>query len=765
MDTPELKDPYTWTPAFVRSHRAQCLPRIREVNQLVITAVQGGEYVRAAVLAECVAEGLYTMDKALPEDYRPFVFSYAVIRGILALNVDPIDTCEGMGFSMVDSQGRMANLRELNRKSGNQFSRQSMAINFFKYAHSIAQTPRAKQEMAEAIRSLERGEDCDDITPEDALFFLRDLDDRLARAIAGDRTANRSRASARKKGRRPVDFDDWMEMNDWDEEDLAIALKRVKLRRNLYGVLLLVPGLGILLLPFWLRALWLTRALRSRDIDVGFRFFENVVAALLGLPTLFIYPIVMGWIIRWSNWGMGLEDPRGSVLNTLFWGSIALFLLWRLAASIGPIPFVAGAVLLVLFLVIRLCKRLGSPVPALVFGGLSVVALVALLAFGRADIAAIPRGADLSGWLSTLPERVLNRQSGGESDAPDQAAMARAMLEVLDQAMVDHDFGEAGLADVDGDGAKELLVACEPYALLYSWQDGQLTVKEVGALAGGYFLWYLCQDTETGQHGLQFECGGGGDFDGGDTTYYYSSHQACVGERRYFDDNGAVSGEFYYIEGHEVPRVDYLSARKQHRTLGIFPTESWYERGVQTTVTRAELEAVRDGGTLQDISDEGLLALARTAVYALPSMYFSLDTGGMIPQDRYDSIVVNMGHDGFGQVHAYRALDCATAEEVEAAVRDAWHQAVSRRYPVDYEAHVIEYTGQAGDYNAGDLLRYNGAIYVVENYGLGDGGSERAVDRMISRTTDEAVFQVYDDFGEYSISLIYEDGIWKYGNW
>ena len=78
---------------------------------------------------------------------------------------------------------------------------------------------------------------------------------------------------------------------------------------------------------------------------------------------------------------------------------------------------------------------------------------------------------------------------------------------------------------------------------------------------------------------------------------------------------------------------------------------------------------------------------------------------------------------------------------------------------------MIEYTGQAGDYNAGDLLRYNGAIYVVENYGLGDGGSERAVDRMISRTTDEAVFQVYDDFGEYSISLIYEDGIWKYGNW
>lgn len=758
MDMPELKDPYTWTPAFVKSHRTQCLPRLREVNQLVITSIQRGEYVKAAALVECMVEGLYTMEKALSDNYRSFIFGYSAVQGILALNVDPFDTFEAMGYSLVNGQGRTMDTKEMNRKYGDKITRRSTAIDYFKNARDFARTPGAKQGMTEIIRSLEQGEDCEDATPEEALHLLRDLDGKLAKAIAGGRAVH---TPVRKRHGKAIDFDDWMEMNGWDEETLELAIKKVKLRRNIYGVLLFVPALGILLLPFWLRAVWLTRAMRTRDIGVKFSFLENAVLVVLGLPTLFIYPIIMGWVVRWSSWGMGLGDIRGFVLNTLFWGSILLLLLWQLA---GPILFIVCAVLLVAFLLIRWCRQVGSFVPALAFGGLSVVALAAFLALSSSvDMSVGTRGTDFPSWLSSFPRKAFENQNDGEPEGPDQAAMAQAMLDVLDQAMANNDFGEAGLADVDGDGVKELLVACEPSALLYSWQEGQLAEQEVGGLAGGYFFWSLCQDTATGERGLQFESIGGGDFNGSDTTYYYPSHETHIGERTYYDDSSSVSMEYYHIDGYEVTEADYQTAREQNRTLEALPTNGWYERGVQTTVIRAELEVIRDGKTLRDISDEGLLALARIAVYDLPDMFFSLDTGSIIPQDRSDYIVVAMGHDDFGEVHAYRVLDCTTAAEVESLVHDIWHQKVSRRYPVNYEAHVIEYTGQAGDYVCGDLLRYNGALYVVENYGMGDGGVESVVDRMISRTADEAVFQAHSDYDMYSISLIYEDGVWKYG--
>lgn len=764
---PELKDPYTWTPDFVKSNRTQCLPRLRELNQLAIASIQRNEYVRASALVECMVEGLATMHKALPNNYRSFIFGYSVVQGILALNVDPFDTFEAMGGSLVGSQGQTINIRKLNRESGNKITRRSTAIEYFKNARDFAQTSGAKQGMSKTIRSLERGENCEDLTPKEALFYLRDLDGKLSKAIKEGGAVNQSHASVRtsirKRKGQPIDFDDWMEMNGWDEDDLEVAIKQVKLRRNIYSVLLLVPGLGIFLMPFWLRAVWLTRAMCSRDIDVGFRFFENVVLFIFGLPTLFIYPIIMGWVIRWSNWGMGLKDPRGFVLNTIFWGGILLLLLWQMVYSIGLIPFILCAVFLAVFLVIYWCRRLGSPVPALVVGGLSVVALTCFLVFGRADISLETSGRGFSGWLSSLHGKIFGNQSSTVSNSTDQAAIAQAMLDVLDQAMSNNDYGEVGLADVDGDGIKELLVACEPIALLYSWQDGQLTSKEVGVLAGGYILWYLCQDSVTGEYGLQCENIGGGDFGGGDTTYYYLSREVRVGERTYYDDGGVASEEHYYIDDDEVTKEDYQTVRKQNRTLEALSTNSWYERGVQTTVIRAELEIMRDGGTLQDISDEGLLALARIAVYDLSDMSFSLDTGSIIPQDSSDYIVVNMGHDGFGEVRAYRALDCKTAAEVESLVYDIWHKKVSRRYPVNYEARIIEYIGQAGDYYVGDLLQYNDAIYVVENYGLGDGGPECIVDRMISRTADEAVFQVHSDYGEYTLSLIYEDEIWKYG--
>lgn len=374
------------------------------------------------------------------------------------------------------------------------------------------------------------------------------------------------------------------------------------------------------------------------------------------------------------------------------------------------------------------------------------------------------------GWDGVSGTVIVNTSRTYEAEeaptAVSQTAMAQAMLDVLDSGTVN----DACLADVDGDGVKELITQGELYACLYSWQSGQLTSKELGVLAGGYCLWYLCQDTVTGERGIQFEIVGGGDFGGGDTTYYYPSHETRIGDRTYFNDEGVTTGEYYYIGDYEnaVTKADYLAVRGQNRTLEELFTGSWYDQEAQVAAVRAELEVMRDGKTLRDISNEGLLALARIAVAEIPSMHFSLATGSLIPQDMNDSISVNLWGD-FGEVRAYRVLDCTTAAEVEAAVDRVWHQKFSRRYPLDYTANVIEYTGQAGNYVCGDILRYNGALYVVENYGMGDGGLAWTIDWLISRTADEAVFHGHDyweELGEeITLSLVYEDGIWKYTEW
>ena len=106
-------------------------------------------------------------------------------------------------------------------------------------------------------------------------------------------------------------------MNGWDEEDLEWAYRRVKRRRNIYGILLLIPPLGILLLPFWLRAVYLTKVIYYRDMDVDFNKPTYFVLFCYGLPSLFIYPMIMGAIVSWSSWGMGLGSKRARVLNIL----------------------------------------------------------------------------------------------------------------------------------------------------------------------------------------------------------------------------------------------------------------------------------------------------------------------------------------------------------------------------------------------------------------------------------------------------------------
>ena len=61
-------------------------------------------------------------------------------------------------------------------------------------------------------------------------------------------------------------------------------------------------------------------------------------------------------------------------------------------------------------------------------------------------------------------------------------------------------------------------------------------------------------------------------------------------------------------------------------------------------------------------------------------------------------------------------------------------------------------------------MEQDGAVYRIENYGLGDRGGYATIDRMVSRTADEAVFTGHwDNDSPFRISLVFEDGIWKYG--
>lgn len=155
------------------------------------------------------------------------------------------------------------------------------------------------------------------------LCFKRELD--LGEKVPVDFTKGpdrgRSGGSARPargpRRKNCPDFDQWMAENDYDEEDLEWMCRRVRRRKNVYGVLMLFPPLGVVLLPFWLRAVYLTRVFSSRDFGVDFNWFHKLVTVVYGLPTVYIYPMVMGFIVRWSEWGMGLRTARARALSVI----------------------------------------------------------------------------------------------------------------------------------------------------------------------------------------------------------------------------------------------------------------------------------------------------------------------------------------------------------------------------------------------------------------------------------------------------------------
>lgn len=122
-------------------------------------------------------------------------------------------------------------------------------------------------------------------------------------------------------------FDVWLQENGWDDETLEWAYRRVKLRRNIYGVLTLVTPLGLILFPFWARAMFLTKVFKNRSWSVDWNIAAKLILGLYTIATLFVYMFVMGRIITWTNWGMGLKDKRAYIPTAILAVAAAVWLL------------------------------------------------------------------------------------------------------------------------------------------------------------------------------------------------------------------------------------------------------------------------------------------------------------------------------------------------------------------------------------------------------------------------------------------------------
>lgn len=280
-------DPNTWTKQYVASHRKECLSFLQETSLLIIRYIRQGNYKAAVAGLDRILNGMITMQNSKCGNYYPFLYTFSMVEGILLAS---------MGSPYIKN-----------------------AIKVFEDARDFAQTPKAKQSMDAALLPLKAGKPID-LTPDDAIWFLEQTDSKFSDAISDPNALNRrpsqpsdsSRPSISSSPMEPK-FKKWMDDSDFDEDDLDWLYRRVKFRRNLYGILLLFPPLGILICPFWMRALFLTKAIRFHSFDVKPTFLAYGVFFLYSAPTLFIYPIIMAQIIIWTNWGMGLGDRRALI--------------------------------------------------------------------------------------------------------------------------------------------------------------------------------------------------------------------------------------------------------------------------------------------------------------------------------------------------------------------------------------------------------------------------------------------------------------------
>lgn len=428
-------DPRTWNKKHAVQNRKECLFCLQETNMAVVDFIKEKKPTAAIIGLDRLMSGLALMSERKDfGDVMPYLSAISCVKGeVMAFTSLEDLVREAENYNDKSPQERAEGLRKEYQKD---------AITALEDARDYSRSSEVKDYVTPIISALKAGApprqvqqqyapeypwDLPDVLLEiDLHYFIPEINKCVSTDLSASRSKPASSGGASSRPTRPAsdarapakgkgggrrfkgkaeNFDEWMEMNELSEEDLEWIYKRVKLRRNIYGVLSFCTPLGIGLLPFWFVAVQFTKIIRTRDLDAQPNFLCKVIFGLYSLGLLLL-PIPFVWFIGWSKWGMGLGTRASQVMNTLFWGGILLMILWQMASSIGPIPFIAGGGLLIVFLVVRWCRRIGSIVPALAVGGLAAAALVVFLMFFRMPVMTGESGqAGLPNWLTSLPGR------------------------------------------------------------------------------------------------------------------------------------------------------------------------------------------------------------------------------------------------------------------------------------------------------------------------------------------------------------------------
>lgn len=217
-----------------------------------------------------------------------------------------------------------------------------------------------------------------------------------------------------------------------------------------------------------------------------------------------------------------------------------------------------------------------------------------------------------------------------------------------------------------------------------------------------------------------------------------------------------INGVLCQAEVYKIDGMNYFKLRDLGQALDF--GVGW--DGATGTVT---LDTTRGYETqtpaAPSISDQELMELADELVQRSVNLGVWIANAGFAETDDNDTITVNQ--EGWDETYS-RVISYQTIAQAEQAARDLWYQTFSRRAPGVSEHEL--------DMMRGQFLERDGVLYKSWGRGVGGGGGVPVLDRMISRSAEEAVFAAHMDWGSeddelnasFEFSLVLEDGEWRY---
>lgn len=194
---------------------------------------------------------------------------------------------------------------------------------------------------------------------------------------------------------RTLDYNEWVEDNGFDEDDLALMYRTAKFRSLLYGILSCTP-IGFMFSPFWLWAGYVAKSLRCRNFNVQPGILVSIFYAIHGILTLFIYPyLIVNTVIGQTHWCMR-ADGKGWAVPFLTLLGVCLFSIVLFADT--PIRIAAIVIVAVIWFIIQ-AKNGAALSAALKLLVVTVLAIGGLMLFGKPV-------SSTNGGLSALPDRI-----------------------------------------------------------------------------------------------------------------------------------------------------------------------------------------------------------------------------------------------------------------------------------------------------------------------------------------------------------------------